>query len=527
MKEKMKNGKQMKTAAALAATAFAVMAALVAQQAVLAADVAAIRVSGYFSDHMVLQRGEGTSVWGKAAPGTKVKVAFAGQSLEATADARGDWKAMFAKLAVSKEGRDLVVGEKTFKDVLVGDVWISSGQSNAEMTFGMIGNVVNQKEEIARAKDFPNVRSIKVERTSSAWPIDFALKTSGWRAADAKTLPMITAMGYIFARDINAKTGIPIGIVDDSWSGQPIQEFLSPAAAEASPLGKYMKAWKIKVAEWHEAYASYMRGEKETLGDDFWPSIEQPLEGRIHNAMIRPIRHLNPTGVLWYQGCSNESNGLGYEMLLDTLIADWRGMWGEDLPFYVVQLASYTAPTTDPKGGNGFALVREAQRRTVAKTPRTGLAVTIDIGNAKNIHPANKLDVGARLARWALRDVYGEKNLVPSGPWYRSVQFKGNVARVSFDHVGGGLVAAEKDPDGALVAPKVKDTKSLKGFAVQAKDGSWHWAEATIDGNEVVVTAKDVAEPVAVRYAYRANPMGAADLYNAEGLPAVPFTTEK
>ena len=527
MKEKMENGKEMKTAAVLAATAFAVMAALVAQQAVWAADVAAIRVSGYFSDHMVLQRGEGTSVWGKAAPGTKVKVAFAGQSLEATADARGDWKATFAKLAVSKEGRDLVVGEKTFKDVLVGDVWISSGQSNAEMTFGMIGNVVNQKEEIARAKDFPNVRSIKVERTSSAWPIDFALKTSGWRAADAKTLPMITAMGYIFARDINAKTGIPIGIVDDSWSGQPIQEFLSPAAAEASPLGKYMKAWKIKVAEWHEAYASYMRGEKETLGDDFWPSIEQPLEGRIHNAMIRPIRHLNPTGVLWYQGCSNESNGLGYEMLLDTLIADWRGMWGEDLPFYVVQLASYTAPTTDPKGGNGFALVREAQRRTVAKTPRTGLAVTIDIGNAKNIHPANKLDVGARLARWALRDVYGEKNLVPSGPWYRSVQFKGNVARVSFDHVGGGLVAAEKNPDGALVAPKVKDTKSLKGFAVQAKDGSWHWAEATIDGNEVVVTAKDVAEPVAVRYAYRANPMGAADLYNAEGLPAVPFTTEK
>jgi len=517
------------------------MAALVALQTGWAADVAAVRVSGYFSDHMVLQRGEGTAVWGKAAPGTKVKVAFAGQSLEATADAKGDWKATFAKLAVSKEGRDLVISSVTpaieqsnnpnnqaiFHDVLVGDLWIASGQSNAEMTFGLLGNVVNQKEEIARAKEFPNVRSIKVERRSSDWPIDFALKTSGWRAADAATLPKITAMGYFFARDVNAKTGIPIGIVDDNWSGQYIQEFLSPAAAEASPLGKDMKAWRIKVAEWHEAYASYMRGGKETLGDDFWPSIEQPLESRIHNGMIRPIRHLNPAGVLWYQGCANEGDGLGYEVLLDALIADWRGMWGRDLPFYIVQLASYTAPTTDPKGGNGFAPVREAQRRTVAKTPRTGLAVAIDIGNAKNIHPANKQDVGSRLARWALRDVYGEKGLVPSGPWYKSVAFKGNAARISFDHVGGGLVAAEKDPDGAGVAPKVKDTKSLKGFAVQAKDGSWHWAEATIDGDGVVVTAKDVAEPVAVRYAYRANPMGAADLYNAEGLPAVPFTTER
>ena len=489
--------------------------------------MADVSLSGIFSDNMVLQRGKSVPVWGKAAPGEKIAVSFNGKTAEATADAKGDWTATLPALDVVKEGKELSVRGKNaivLKNVLVGDVWLVSGQSNSEMSFGW--GIVNGDAEIAKSKDFPNIRVTKFDHKISAWKSRYQTCNHPWVVANEKTLKDITAMGYFFARDVNAKTGIPIGIVDDNWSGQYIQEFLSPAAAEASPLGKDMKAWRIKVAEWHEAYASYMRGEKETLGDDFWPSIEQPLESRIHNGMIRPIRHLNPAGVLWYQGCANEGDGLGYEALLDTLIADWRGMWGRDLPFYVVQLASYTAPTTDPKGGNGFAAVREAQRRTVAKTPRTGLAVAIDIGNATNIHPANKQDVGSRLARWALRDVYGERDLVPSGPWYRSVAFKGSAARLSFDHVGGGLCAAEKDPDGAGVAPKVKDTKSLKGFAVQAKDGSWHWAEATIDGDGVVVTAKDVAEPVAVRYAYRANPMGDCNLYNKEGLPASPFRTD-
>lgn len=489
--------------------------------------------SGIFTDHMVLQRGKDTAVWGRAEPGTEITAKLGEAKAEGTADAAGDWIVKFAELKTCAVPGELIVsiGEKkcSFNDVLVGDVWMVSGQSNAEMTFGFNGHVVNEKEELAKAKDFPNIRAVKMQRTASVWPIPYATCNTPWCVAEAKTLSKISAMGYFFARDINGRTGVPIGILDDNWSGQPIEMFLSERALESDsalePNRRGRDQWRAHLAEWCEKAAAQFRGAKRPAENIGWMP-EMPLESRIYNAMMLPIAKLRIAGVLWYQGCANAGMGLDYERMLESLIRDWRRDWGAELPFYVVQLANHHAPTADAAGGDGFARVREAQRRAVMKTPRTGLAVAIDIGNAVNIHPPNKQDVGCRLARWARRDVYGEKGVVVSGPLYRGAEFKDGRARIFFDHVGSGLCAADKDPDGAGIEPVVRETNALRGFSVRGKDGAWHFADAIIDDDTVVVSSKEVAEPVAVRYAYRGNPAGKSDLYNREGLPASPFTTE-
>lgn len=209
------------------------------------------------------------------------------------------------------------------------------------------------------------------------------------------------------------------------------------------------------------------------------------------------------------------------------MIKGWRTSWGEDFPFYIVQLSSFGEPTDDPAGGNGYARTREAQRAVAGRVARCGLVVTTDIGNAKDIHPKNKLDVALRLSRWALRDVYGRKELVVSGPIFRTARREGKRLRIQFDHVGSGLVAAEKDPDAPGRAPVESADWKLKGFAVAGSDRKWHWAEAVVDGTNVLCESSAVPEPIAVRYAYRANPLGRGNLYNKEGLPAAPFRSDE
>ena len=496
--------------------------------AALAAS-ADVRLSGVFSDNMVLQRGKPLPVWGKANPGERVEVRFLGKKASAVADANGNWEAKLPALGVLKEGAELKVkgkNEITLKNVLVGDVWLVSGQSNSEMTFGW--GIINGDAEKAKAKDYPNIRSIKFNHWVSPWPVKFRTANNGpWYVDTSDVLNNVTAMGYFFAREINARTGVPIGLLDDNWSGCRIEPFIcAEGLAKVPELANELKN-VIKVREGILSWAENVLAANKTGDFDGLEQVpEAPIWTRQHNAMIEPIVRFPIAGALWYQGCSNGGEGKSYKLKLEALAAGWRAKWGYDFPFYIVQLASFTERTNDPAGGNGYANIRNAMRVAAQTIPGAGLAVAIDIGNDRDIHPKNKYDVGRRLSLWALRDVYGEKDLVVSGPLYTGMKVEGAKIRLSFDHVGSGLVAGEKEPDTPGVMPTPTPDGKLRGFAIQGADNQWHWADAVIDGKTVVVSCADVAQPKNVRYAHRANPMGNCNLYNKEGLPASPFTTE-
>ncbi|MDX1565306.1 MAG: sialate O-acetylesterase, partial [Phycisphaeraceae bacterium] len=241
----------------------------------------------------------------------------------------------------------------------------------------------------------------------------------------------------------------------------------------------------------------------------------------IYNAMIHPLVPFAMRGGFWYQGESNGGEGFTYHYKKKALINGWRKLFNPDLAFYWVQLADFRKSNEKPEGGDGWAKIREAQRKSL-EIPNTGMAVIHDIGNAKDIHPKNKQDVGRRLAQWALHQTYGRKDLVPAGPLYKSMKIEGNKIRLQFDHVGSGLMVGKKNG----LAPTEEDKNGKLGrFAIAGKDKKWHWAEAVIDGDTVVVSSKEVPNPVAVRYGYTMNPRG-ANLYNKEGIPASPFRTD-
>lgn len=496
---------------------------------VAAAAFADVKVSRMFSDSMVLQRGRPVPVKGTADPGENVVVTFGEAKASAKAGADGRFRVVLPAMNADAKGRELKVAgrnEVVFKDVLVGDVWLVSGQSNAEMSFR--SGVLKGKETAAEAKDYPNIRAIKFNHEKATFPNrDTPCNKGPWKVVNQWTINDVTAAGYFMAREINAKTGIPVGILDDNWSGCQIEPFI---CSEGMALVPDFAAQLKTVMESRDALAGWCaRVASLRESGEYWKAGAQPAVGHWttqHNAMIEPIVDFPIAGAVWYQGCSNGNEGMSYARKLEALIGGWRAKWGYDFPFYIVQLASFQAKTSDPAGGNGYARIRNAMRIASQTIPKTGLVVAIDIGNDRDIHPKNKYDVGCRLARWALRDVYGEKDLVVSGPMFRALRIEGSRARVCFDHVGSGLMAGEKGPDTPGVAPTPTPDGKLRGFAVAGADKVWHWADAVIDGSDVVVSSKDVAAPVAVRYAHRANPMGDCNLYNREGLPASPFRTD-
>ena len=493
------------------------------------AATADVKLAGIFTDNMVLQRGKPVPVWGQAEPGEEVTVEYNGQKASAKACGDGCFRVVLPALDVEKTGKDLVVSGKNrvvLSNVVVGDVWLVSGQSNSEMSFSW--GILNGKEEMAKAKDYPNIRAIKFNHVVAPFPVKGKTCNNGpWKVATEKTLPGITAEGYFMARELNAKTGIPIGILDDNWSGCRIEPFICEEGVNLVPELKPECERMLKSREALVFWCGKVAALKES--GDFTKAGPMPeFSGwaRQYNAMIAPIVDFPICGATWYQGCSNGGEGMSYAKKLEALVGGWRAKWGYDFPFYIVQLASYTAKTTDPAGGNGYAKIRNAMRIAAQTIPNCGLAVAIDIGNAKDIHPKNKYDVGYRLSLWARRDVYGEKDLVVSGPLFKELKIEGDKARVVFDHVGSGLFAGEKGPDTPGERPTATPDGKLRGFAVAGEDKKWYWAEAVIDGNDVVVSAKEVPAPVAVRYAFRANPMGDCNLYNKEGLPASPFRTD-
>lgn len=494
-----------------------------------------VRLPRIFTDNMMLQRAQPICVWGSAAPGESVKVTLAGQEASAAADAEGKWT---VKLPALKQGENLeltVAGKNTLvvKNVIMGDIWLCSGQSNMEMQL----NGCNAPEDVKNA-NFPKIRRVKFNHVTAADPQDEASLVKPWEACTPQTAGDFSAAGFYFAREISQRTGVPIGILDCNWGGTPIEPWVAPAGLEQVPELKdeitkrlnAMAAYRSELPKALDNMEKWVAAARLALQSGARVLPQSPLPPdpaasgwySMYNAMVHPLVRLPIKGALWYQGESNGGEGISYYHKMNALISGWRQVWGQgDFPFYYVQLANWVADSKAPAGGDGWSNLRNAQTKALA-LPNTGMAVIIDIGDANDIHPKNKYDVGLRLARWALARDYGQKDLVVSGPLYRDLKIAEGKIRLSFEQVGSGLIVGKKNG----LAPVVEDkTGKLQRFAVAGADKVWHWADAVIDGATVVVSSPEVKEPVAVRYAYSQNPEG-ANLYNKEGLPASPFRSD-
>lgn len=502
--------------------------------------VAEVKLSAVFGENMVLQRDMPVPVWGRAEPGERVTVTFGRQRKATTAGADGAWRVTLGSMPASSEGRELVVegdNRVVFKDVLVGEVWVCSGQSNMERS---VSRAANSKQEAGAAK-FPLIRHIKVDKRPSDRP-ETTFRGS-WAVCSPRTVGGFTAVGYFFGREIHRELGVPVGLVNSSWGGTRIEPWTPLVGFKGVPAGGFAKvierieqsdprseagrAWYLSAFAEHR---KWLAGAEDAVARGEFPGSppEMPSLGRsrqsparLYRGMIAPLVGFAIRGVIWYQGESNGSEGMSYYHKKHALVKGWREVWGQgEFPFYWVQLANFRADNKSPEGGDGYAKVRDAERKAL-DIPNTGMAVIIDIGETNDIHPKNKQDVGIRLAQWAFAGSYG-LDVVPSGPLYKRHAVEGGEVRVWFDHVGSGLMVGEKKGLGAT-----RDARGakLQRFAISGRDKKWVWAEARIDGETVVVSSPGVPQPVAVRYAYSGNPLG-ANLYNREGLPASPFRTD-
>jgi len=491
---------------------------------------AEVTLSEIFSDHMVLQQGMNVPVWGWAPAGTKVTITFAGQTQTAVAEPPGRWRVELAPMDASAEPRDLTVntGDQTLtvKDVLVGEVWLCSGQSNMAWPVAQAAN----PDAEAAAANHPGIRMFRVG--SSSLPQSKEHLGGQWIVCSPETVKGFSATAYYFGRELHKVLKVPVGLVNSSWGGTPIQAWTSREAQMKYPqLAEAITAWDKRAenfdqAAWQKEMDAYQEARQKWLAEvrkaraEKRPIPPKPKQhapqndvttqqrpANLYNGMIAPLVGLAMRGVIWYQGEANAGNPGLYALQMPLLIRDWRSRWGRDFPFLFVQLPNFHAATGDPNPREGWQFMREAQAQALS-LPKTGMAVTIDVGEAGDIHPKNKQDVGKRLALVALAMVYG-KDVIASGPVYKSMEIEGNKVRLRFDHVDGGLLC--------------KGDK-LTGFIIAGEDGKFEWAEAKIDGDTVLVWSDKVASPTTVRYAWANNPT--CSLYNKAHLPAAPFRTD-
>jgi len=479
---------------------------------------AEVRLPKIFCDNLVLQMGSRIPVWGWAAPGEKVTVWLGSQRLETVADTSGHWRVDLNPLDAGGPLDFTVAGVNTIrlKNVTAGEVWIAGGQSNMAM---QVRSCRNSDQEIASA-NYPDIRLFQVWARKAAAPLEDlearpenSAAVYSWQPAGPETVGDFTAVGYFFARELYNRLGVPVGIISSNWGGTTAEAWISRDALSADPaLQSILENWPdySNDESWlKEQYADFLEQVRKAREE----GKEEPLyfnqPAVLFNGMIAPLVPYAIRGVIWYQGESNVFRAQQYRDLFPALIHDWRTRWRRgDFPFLFVQLANYEA------GPGNWPELREAQTRTLSLAG-TGMAVIDDIGEANDIHPRNKQDVGLRLARAARAIVYGEK-IVYSGPVYDSMQVAGNQVRLSFRHTGAGLVAGKGQP-------------GLQGFTIAGQDRQFHPARAVIEGNQVVVSSDEVSAPASVRYGWRDNPEE-ANLYNlAEDgtrLPASPFRTD-
>jgi sialate O-acetylesterase len=449
-----------------------------------------VKPAALFSDHMVLQQGMAVPVWGWADPGEKVTVTIAGQTQTATAGADRKWMVRLTNLKLSADPIEMTIaGKNTIKitDILVGEVWLGSGQSNMNFTVSSdttkypglaarYAGVANEAQEIAAA-NYPKIREFFVpSKVSPTTPQEDVV--AKWKVCSPETVPGFSAIGYLFSRDLQKAINQPIGFITSAAGGSCAQAWVSQDALTGDP--------RVKASV--EAAAGRGSGNHNPYG--LW------------NGMISPLQPYAIKGALWYQGESITEGLQLYPFIMEDLITSWRKQWGQgDFPFIFVQLASEDANSNRPE-------VREAQAQAL-KLPHTAMAVAMDIGEKTNVHPKNKQDLCDRLARIARATVYGEK-IEYYGPMYDGMQIEGSSIRVKFTHVSGGLVAKGGD---------------LKWFQLAGADQKFVDAAAKIDGSTIVVTAPGITAPVAVRYGWNRWPEG-VNLYNSDGLPAPQFRSD-
>jgi sialate O-acetylesterase len=478
---------------------------------------AAVTPHPLFADGAVLQRDQAIPIWGEAAEGETIRVEFAGHEATTTAS-KGAWRVELPALPAGGPHTLTITGENvvTLTDILLGDVWLCSGQSN--MHFQM-KSVENAAREIS-AMNHPDVRFFNVRQNFAQQPIS-ALAGS-WKPVTPENAASCPAVAGYFAIALNQHLGIPIGLINSSVGGTRIESWMRAETLAATGESRSLiETWHnmppAEFARIGKAYAAfqYQRdhvhpkalAEARKTGAPLPPPRARPrlrchdCPSALHNAMIAPLEPFRFRGFLWYQGESNAGQPGPYETLLPAMIADWRGIWGGDLPFLFVQIAPHKSI---------HPAFREAQERIWHRTARSAMVATTDVGNMENIHPAHKRPVGERLALAARALAYGE-NIPWSGPVFQSMEIEEDRAVLTFSHRGSGLVARE----GGDV---------LRGFTLAGAEGSFVPAEATLAGDRIIVRAETIPAPAAVRYNWSKNPQG--NLYNREGLPALPFRSD-
>jgi sialate O-acetylesterase len=526
---------------------------------------AEVRLPALFSDNVVLQRDLPLPVWGWADPGEQVEVSLRGLSRVAIADREGRWRVTFAGMAAGGPFDMTVTGngtsEKkdtakkiTISNVLFGDVWVCSGQSNMEVP---IRDALNPEHEISTA-DYPEIRFFKVRGRASLRPLEDVERMDGhglglWVPCSPQSVKQFpfSAVGYFFGRELQRKLKVPIGLVDCCWGGTAAECWVNLELLKTDPDYKPSVDWVENLIadhpdilddfepyylRWGETWGVWWKAYQEWEKDGNAAGKPRPSDAHLgalpgnplthtgaYNAMLRPLIPFGIRGVTWYQGESNTGKYKAYRKLFPALINFWRKEWNQgNFPFLFVQLASYELDSMKPDyllnesvdgmsrdpTDHDWARLREVQLDTLDVVPNTRMAVAVDVGDRVNVHPTNKQAVGKRLALAALARVHGQ-DVIYSGPIYSSMEKTDSTIRLRFKHVGGGLVARGGD---------------ARGFAIAGEDQKFFWATARIVGDAVVVESEKVSDPVAVRYAWDDDPV--SSLYNKAGLPASPFRTD-
>ena len=510
-----------------------------------------LRLPSLFGDHMILQQNMKNTIWGWADPKEQITVTASwGASASAQANADGGWKVLLDTPAFGTGHSLKITGSKTIeiKDVAIGEVWLCAGQSNMGWSTGN-----SAEAELEANVNLPNYRIFKSGREHWHEPLKEKRDLMGqWKTCNPESAAETSVVAYNFGKKLHLALNVPVGIIQEAYAGTPIEGWMPWEVQQDIAQSKEQKAEMDKsakrqldgkgesreksLAAFNQEMTDYnkqvaagetMKSKNRELKP---PYIKKPADlgnqypANIFNAMIYPVRPYGIKGAIWYQGERNSKTvpqAVAYGEQLKRLISYYRSSWHElsggnvakDFPFFFTQLPSWEPPQTQPVEGveATWSVNREAMRLVSMEMPHTGMAVGIDCGDPVALHPQNKKPIGIRHAYLALKEVYG-KDIVASGPRYLSQKIEGNKIVLNFDSTGSGMMPAKPG--------------KLDAFAIAGADKKWHWADAEIAGNKVIVSSKDVPTPVAVRYAWAMNPSQRNLLYNQEGLPASPFRTD-
>jgi sialate O-acetylesterase len=481
---------------------------------------AEVRLHNLFTDHMVLQQGTSVPVWGWADDGEKITVEFAGKKASTTAK-NGKWMVRLKNLQPGRPDTLKVFGSQNGKtttiqrsDVVVGEVWIASGQSNMEWALRQSFNSTNDITNSANH----NIRLFTVPKLKLNEPTNNV--NGSWKVCGPDSVPGFSAVAYYFARDLQKELDVPVGVIHTSWGGSPAEVWIREEvmAEDKEYKRDILDAYAPQLPKLTNAIVQWEKRKEaaKTSGTNFterMPSLWKPAE--LYNGMIANVIPYAIHGAIWYQGESNAGRAWQYRRLFADMIENWRNDWDRDFTFLEVQLAPWDKnkqrsleQITKTPGDSDWAELREAQLLTTKKLKKVGMAVITDVGDKDDIHPTKKEPVGARLALLARKITYGEK-IVADGPTYKRASFKNGKAVLSFDNLDGGLDAKGGE---------------LTGFAIAGDDKKFVWAKAVIEDDKIVVSSPEVSAPAAVRYGWSDFPV--VNLFNKAGLPATPFRTD-